>query len=190
MNRKILLPSMALLLGALLAGCAVQQEPLLTQVGQTPLQKVGFEQQGKPAKSCGSSLFGCPQPLYEVAFAAPANLEASNVCSAFVDTAFKLGNPNGFGPDGQAAGPIPKDRSSMKTFCTESLGTERLSVDKSFKYYEGFMIVDSGAKDQLGKNFILRRDETGKYQAIVAFCRDLPRISWVVNNEAPKHSYN
>jgi hypothetical protein len=189
MKKQLLLSGLFIIAAVILSGCSAPKESLLDQVSGSPLIDTGFKLQTKPAESCGESLFGCSQPLYEAVYQAPANVAAAQVCNAFVDTAFQFGKPTGFGPEGQKAGSIPKDVSKVKTFCVESLGTERTSIDGSFKYYEGLLIVDDGESDQLGKNWILRRDGEGKYQAILGFSRDLPRVSWPTESKPPKHSY-
>ena len=55
------------------------------------------------------------------------------------------------------------------------------------KYYENFMIVDDGTSDSIGKNYLFRRDDAGTYTAVVAFSRDLPRVAWNTQTDAPLH---
>jgi hypothetical protein len=172
-----------------LTGCTPTRDAFMDALDSSAIESSGFTLAAEPAVSCGSSLFGCSQPLYEYPYTAPADLSPAQACDTLLDFAFKAGKPIGYGPEGQSTGPVPADRSKVAKFCEESIGIEQESADASFKYYEGFFMYDDGARDQVGKNYILRRDEAGKYTLIVAFSRDLPRISWTMTEETPTHNF-
>lgn len=179
----------ALLPVLLLTGCTPtpDDEPYFDLLDTTALETAGFTQIDEPSTSCGGSNPYCAQPYFEIYYQAPASTTPEEACTAFLATTLKSTTPVGYASSGYPAGPMPSDTAALQEFCVSGLGKPMPQLDGTV-FYQGTLIYDDGASDEIAKTFTLSREPDGTYTAHLVFSRNFNLVYWTFEkNQIPAH---
>ena len=188
MKRKWLV-AIAMAIGTMtISACAPTHEPFIDTVQAAAAGTSLVQSTEKIVESCGSSLFKCAQPLYEVHFNAPAVAPAENICADFIKVAMKLG-AIAYSSLGSPAGQITNQQ-EVQDLCVSGLD-KIVTYPDGTKTYLGLTMYDDGSKDGIGKVDTLERREDGTWQAMFAFGRDMGRIGYIIYGDGslPTHLF-
>lgn len=179
------------LLALSLSACAPGPDPFLETV-TTAVAKTVFKEEIASSSGCIqlSGIF-CQQPMYDLVFAAPADLDSRLVCTEFFNLAKGFGAVAYSLNDGTGnAAKLPTQEKEVIDLCEVGLAKPLTNFDGSF-IYQGLALYDDGAKDEIGKYLSLGRGvesaDDKRFNLTISFSKDLSRVGPIsYGTEKPK----
>lgn len=165
----------ALLLMATLSGCTPASDPILEKILAANLEPLNLIQDEVRGYCYPTELF-CSNPIFEPAYEADPESSPAAICSKVISLQKQIGLL-AYSTLGELATKA-SDINEIQDKCRRGFETPLKAEDGS-TYYDGLVLFDDGARDDVGKVTVIDRRESGEYVVVFSISRNLDRVGYI-----------